>query len=320
MNNVVLGIDVGGTYIRVMAVDLSGQVRSFERSTGISSRKSSNKNMQRAIQKVVQEAGCELKDVVCMAAGLKFLNKHADKVWAESFTAIPGLKCRRTLVNDTIVAHAGAFRHQHGITAIGGSGSNLLAVTETGKKVFMRDFRYDTYLSAYDLGVDVIQRVIAGKIKQDDQELVEQLFQHLKVADLTDLRELFVNGEIESHMFRTFAPFVTDAAKRGITLACEVCNRAIDRLIFGMQLMVPCFTSKTVPVALMGSVFRSSYMKQGVQLRLKQPTNKDFKIIEPQFSPVAGAALMALESIGVIPDKDKLTRLGEHPEAKEPTQ
>lgn len=306
---VVLGIDIGGTYTRVMAVDLTGKVRSFKRTVGI-------KSIEKTVLKVIGETGSKLKDVVSVAAGLKGLNSSKDQEWAERLIEIPGLTCPRILVNDTVVAHTGAFGKQPGITVVGGTGSNLLGVIEKGKHIFIQEFWYSPFAGGYDLGLDITLRIIAGKAQKADQELVEKVLAHWNVSNITGLRDLFLKRRIDGNIPGTLAPFITDAAKRGIPLACDVCNDAIDRLLIAVQLLGSCFKSESVSVALTGSVLQSVYMNERVKLRLKKLKNKDYDIIEPTFSPVAGAVIMAFESIGIIPDEKILKRLRRHPETK----
>lgn len=312
--SIVVGIDAGGTHTRVIAVDLSGNVRSFEMTTGIS-RTVSTEYLQRAIKKAVFDAGCELKDVDALVAGVKHLNSPNDQQWADNFTDIPGLNCHRTQVNDAVVAHAGAFHNQPGIAVIGGTGSNIFAVTETGRHIFLREFRYDAVAGAADIGLDFARKVISGKGKQADEELVERLLFYYNVTDIAGIRDMFLTGQVQTNTFSYLAPYITDAAERGLPLACEVCDWALDKSKFAIELMSSSFTGDTVPVVLIGSVWKSSYMKQGFELRLLQPAQKEYKLIPPLFTPVAGAALMALESIGRYPDEDMIKRLNQHPAA-----
>lgn len=312
--SIVIAIDAGGTHTRVMAVDLSGSVRSFEMTIGIS-RTVSTEYIQRAIKKAVTDAGCELKDVAALVAGLKHLNRPDDQKWADSFTDIPGLNCHRIQVNDAVVAHAGAFRNQPGIAVIGGTGSNIFGVTEAGKHLFIRDFRYDAVAGAADLGLDFACRVIAGKGKQADEELINRMLVHFTVKEIVGIRDLFLTEQVQTNTFAALAPWITDAAERGLPLACSVCDRALDKSKFAIDLMGSCFSAHNISVVLIGSVWHSAYMKQGFEWRLLQPSQKEYKLIQPRLTPVAGAAIMALESLGLKPNEEMVKRLIQHPSA-----
>ncbi|WP_102349252.1 BadF/BadG/BcrA/BcrD ATPase family protein [Bacillus sp. Marseille-P3661] len=310
--SIVIGIDAGGTHTRVMAVDLSGNVRSFEMTIGIS-RTVSTQYIQRAIKKVVSDAGFELKDVRALVAGIKHLNKPNDQQWADSFTDIPGLTCQRLQVNDAVVAHAGALRKQPGIAVIGGTGSNIFGVTDSGKQLFIREFRYNAVAGAADLGLDFACRAIAGKGKQADEECINRMLTYFNVTSIEGIRDLFLSGQVQTNTFSPLAPFITDAAERGLPLASGVCNRALDKSKFAIDLMGSSFTAGSISVVLIGSVWQSTYMKKGLEWRLSLPAHKEYKLIQPQFTPVAGAAIMALESIDCHPNEEMLKRLKRHP-------
>jgi glucosamine kinase len=316
--SVVIGIDAGGTHTRVMVVDLKGSVLSFVKTSGIS-RSVSAEYLQQAIKKALSDAGCDLNDVTALAAGIKHLNRPNDQQWANSLTVIPGLDCPRIQVNDAVVAHRGAFGSQPGIAVIAGTGSNIFGVNEAGKHIFIRDFNYGAVAGAADLGLEFACRAIAGKGTPADKELINRMLVHYQATDIAEIRNLFLTGQVETNTFAPLAPYITDAAESGLPLGCSVCDRALDKSKFAIDLMGSCFTSERISVALIGSVWKSPYMKQGFASRLLQQAHKEYQLIQPQFTPVAGAAIMALESISFKSDEEMLKELSLHPAANPQT-
>jgi glucosamine kinase len=138
----VVGLDGGGTFTRALAADLSGRPLAYLETGGSNPQHNPHAEAEarRAIVGVVLEAGRELADVCCLGAGFAGLDDPADHEWAERFTTLPGLDCPRLVVNDAVVAHAGALLSQPGIIAISGTGSIIFGVTESGRHVRNYDF------------------------------------------------------------------------------------------------------------------------------------------------------------------------------------
>ena len=55
-------------------------------------------------------------------------------------------------------------------------------------------------------------------------------------------------------------------------------------------------------MALVGGVIRSPYLERAVKQVLTRKANRDYQVVEPAFSSVQGAVLMALERCGRVID------------------
>ena len=99
---------------------------------------------------------------------------------------------------------------------------------------------------------------------------------------------------------------------RGVPLAHSVCEEAIARLATGVRLVGGMFECDTVSYALIGSVARSDYIREGLTKALAPRTDKHYVAVEPALSPTAGAVLIALRRQGVTVDRGLIERLRSH--------
>lgn len=131
--SVVLGVDADGSYTRVACVDLNGVVLSVERAGGGSPTHNADaaEQVRLAVVDALDRAGRRPSDVTALVAGLAAFNRQSDRSWADRFFDIDGLECPLTIVNDTVVAQAGAFAGGPGIIVVAGTGSMILARSQT---------------------------------------------------------------------------------------------------------------------------------------------------------------------------------------------
>jgi glucosamine kinase len=306
---IVVGIDGGGTYTRAVAADLAGNVLAAVQTGAASPNKTADAgdNVQRAIRAVVDRSGRGLADVAALVAGLAGLDQPEDRVWAEQFVAVPGLECPREVMNDAVVAHAGALASRPGVIAISGTGSIILGVTETGRQIRNYDFHHYAATAARHLAFDAVYRILAGPIEEPSRQLVDEVLVYWRVRDLEALRELGSRGFVEdrferNRLFAALAPQVTGAAARGVPMACAVCDQAAETLAVGIRLVGRCLRDRPVSVALIGGVARDAYIHAAIDASLAHDSESAFQVVAPRFSCEIGAVLLALQRAGVSPD------------------
>ena len=327
MDAIVIGIDGGGTHTRVLCADLAGHILAYAETEGSHPRKnaSAETHVRTALSQVLAQAEREPGQVVALVAGFAGLDVLSsterlspDQSWAEKFTALPGLECPRHHVNDAVVAHAGAFCTEPGVIAIAGSGSTTLGITETGRFVRNRYFRYYTVASAGSLTHHTMIRLLTGEFSAADATFVQRFLEALDVDDIPDLRDKagdYTGRKQEEivHLYGSAAPLVTDAAQMGIPLAMAVCDDAISSLATGIRLVGGEFEKESVPYALIGSVARSAYIINGIEKALALKRDKRFYMLGPTLPPVAGAVLLALQKLDVTADDELIERLRDCP-------
>ncbi|MFL1671914.1 BadF/BadG/BcrA/BcrD ATPase family protein [Paenibacillus dendritiformis] len=326
MGNIVIGIDGGGTTTRVMTASLDGTVIAYAENGCCNPNKDvqAKQHVRDALQEAAARSG--RAPIAALCAGLAGLESEQDMVWAEEFTDAFGAATAsivRRHVNDGMVAHAGAFLGKPGIMAVAGTGSVVFGVNEAGRIVRNQDFHHYATAARF-LSYEAVYKIIAGYAAEADEAWVGEILRYWGTASVDDLSELGARGFVpdEHERMRRFgemAPYVTRAAGAGVPLARLVCDEAASAIEEGIRIVGSRFSEETLSVAFVGSVIRDPYIRRIVAERLQQaaaPGRKRFQVIEPALSPVAGAILLALQSIGVAITPDILARLQRHPRSR----
>ncbi|MFC5528816.1 BadF/BadG/BcrA/BcrD ATPase family protein [Cohnella yongneupensis] len=302
--DVIIGIDGGGTRTRVMVCDLLGNVLAYceKGSASVYRDRNASHNVQGAIAEALELAGKERHHVRGVGAGIAGYDSESDLEWIVPLTELPGLACPKWHVNDAIVAHYGAHLANPGIIVISGTGSIVVGINENGQYLRNYDFHHYAASAARFIAYDAVFEVLAGNTDETDESLVQSMLRHWGVQSLSDLFELARQGFTEERqqrdkLFGRFAPTVTEAAEHGSSLAIKVCNRAISQIKVGIELLAASFANDTVDVAFIGSVINSAYFARTVSETLLQGNNRRYNVVQPKLPPVAGGVLYAMNRL-----------------------
>lgn len=302
----VIGIDGGGTHTRVMIADLSGRVLSYIQSGSSSIYKDlrAKENMQQAMKEALERARVNPAEVKMLAAGVAGLDTESDYEWVQPLTSLNGLACPRKHVNDAVVAHYGAFLAEPGIVSISGTGSIIYARTETGREIKNYDLHHYAASAARSLAMEATFELLAGNSDDSDSGLTRDILHFWKASNVQELSLLALQGFIKEPLernrkFAELAPFVTKAAMQHSRLARRVCDRAIRQITVGTELLASYFSEPEVSVTFMGSVAQSDYFQQQLTAAMARGNNKKYRLVQPAFTPVAGAVLLAYRELGI---------------------
>ncbi|RKN85118.1 N-acetylglucosamine kinase [Paenibacillus ginsengarvi] len=318
--DVVLGIDGGGSYTRVMVSDLQGRILSYAEGGASSIHKDSNaaENVRSAIRSALANAGCRPGEVKGLCAGVAGYDSERDLEWVEALTDVEGLESPKWHVNDAVIAHAGAFLGEPGIVVVSGTGSILFAITEDGTRRRNYDFHHYAASAARFLSYDAVFEMLAGHARESDEFLMRDVLRYWNAGDMEHFRSIAAGGFVEDRQernkrFGLMAPIVTEAAKGGSRLARLVCDRAIDQIVVGVEMLGSCFQSDRVAVAGIGSVINSPYMKSELAAKLEHGQNKQYRLADAALSAVSGAVVMALKHVRAPIGPETFREIGKHP-------
>lgn len=189
--HVVIGIDGGGTYTRVMICDLWGHVLSFvERgSASIYKDEKAAQNVQGAIAEALRQANRTNEQVVALVAGIAGYDAPSDLEWITPLTELPGLSCPKWHVNDAVSAHSGALMGKPGIVVIAGTGSIIVGSTEDGQFIRNYDFHHYAVSAARSIAYDAVYEMLAGGYDETDRPLLLKMLEHFGVQAIDQLAE-----------------------------------------------------------------------------------------------------------------------------------
>ncbi|MEZ4861756.1 MAG: BadF/BadG/BcrA/BcrD ATPase family protein [Caldilineaceae bacterium] len=313
---VVLGIDGGGTHTRVVCADLAGNI--LGRAQGGAANPSKNPDAAAAVQQAILEALAAAQrrpqQIAALVAGLAGMDDPADQEWAQRFTTLSGLAVKPICVNDAVVAWAGALTLQPGIVVIAGTGCIVLGVTAAGRQISNYDLGHYANATARNLTYAAVFRILAEATTQSDEPLVTELLAYFAVQDIPSLAEATLGHEQlpraeRIRLYSGCAHLITGAAGQGVPLACAVCDQAATELAEAVRVVGALFDQDTILYACCGSVVRTSYLHQALQRHLDIPRRRCFLHQEPHFSPEIGALLLAYQQIALPLDQARLDQL-----------
>lgn len=299
-DDVVLGLDGGGTRTRVAVADLDGHLLGCAERGGASiefnDHKVAHDNLHGGVQAALSDAGHSVRDVVAFTAGVGGIGAPGAREKAEHALDIDGLPCQVHVVSDAVVAHIGAFRGDPGIIAICGTGSVVFGVTAAGEQIRNYDCVHYARASAHNVGERALHAILSDRAPAG-WALADRLLDRWECESIADLREAvrdedrFTNASSENP-FDSVAPLVTAAAADGDNIAGAICTEAVEEVVTGVRI-VGGYLDEPIDVAPAGSVLRSEHMT--AELRRQIAESNGYQYVDPVMSPVAGAVFDAID-------------------------
>lgn len=294
---IVVAVDSGGSTTRVACLDRYARVigRADGGSGSPEHSSTSEAEVRSTLAKALADAGRSTGDVVALVAGMAGLNVESDERWAIEHTHLDGLTESRTHLNDSIVAHVGAFLGQPGVLVIAGTGSIMLGIDRQGR-LHRSDHLHHYAGAARHLAYDVVHRLLIGDGGHD--QLLPLALLHWGVNDLDALRgavEAPYESEVVKRSFGTFAPEITSRVDTS-ALARDAVAELARRTALGLRLVgAPLGNSVTWSGA--GSLATDGAFIAAVDHELAQ-SSADYRYTPAAMSPLGGAALLAIRSAG----------------------
>lgn len=310
----VVGIDSGGSHTRAVCVALDGRVLGRATSGGGSPTHNADarEHVRAAITGALACAEIDPASVISLAAGMGGLADDSGLGWAREFVSIDGLDCPRQLVNDAVVAHAGAFVDGPGIMVVAGTGSIIWAINEAGEHI--TNDRYRHYAGgARHLSFDAMARILVGEDTEADATFIREIFEYWNVRDKRTLRRRILGLQSVDHndikrLYGGMTPLITAHAEQS-PLASASCWWLVRSTCVGVRLLAGDFATDTVRVGLEGSLATCPTFATRIARELAESTGDRVRVVPARLNPAAGAALMALWQAGIEADESTLDRL-----------
>jgi N-acetylglucosamine kinase len=311
---IVAGVDGGGTNTRAVLVTEDGAVLgtgvagpSNYDDVGVDATKES---IQRALREAWRQVGEPPRSCDAVFLGMAGVVSEIDRVTIRKIAAELRMAPPRQIGvdHDIRISLAGSLAGDEGIALIVGTGSSCY-----GRRVNGREWRaggwahlLDDVGSGYYLG---LQAMIAAVRDTDGRGAPTALSQcvlaALKLPDMQDImRRLYHDGMSRAEI-AALAPLVIEVAAAGDAIAGEIITRGVNELALMVKTVAEklefrldkVLVSVTGGVAQTGPIYKEPLY---AGIRRYVPTAQ---IVEPKLPPVLGAALLALESLGVKPTK-----------------
>ncbi|NYH91920.1 hypothetical protein [Actinopolymorpha rutila] len=310
----VVAVDAGGTQTRVGCFGLDGALlaRGFGAGGSPSHNHTAAENVCSTIAGAVTGGGLAVEDAVAMTAGVAGYPIDGEVDWIDAFFDSCVVTCPRQVVNDAVIAHRGALAGVPGIIVVGGTGSMIAAITADG--TVLESGRFQHYAGgARHLVYDVMHRVLLGDHVDADRKLIETVLAWWGARDVADLRRIVLGlGGLDyndvKRRYGSLAPAIT-AAVDSSPLADAAVTRLAEKTAAGVRLLAPLVSGASVPVALAGALATAPGFAERLGRLLTVGSAPAISVASAALDPLSGAALMALQSVGVSVTPQLLSRL-----------
>lgn len=306
-----LGIDGGGTHSRAVLVSETGRVlgtgaagTSNYHNVGLAA---AAENLRLAAQAAFRQAA--LPGLCASAAFLGLAGVKSTKDIAQMTAAAAAIDLAPagniTVVNDLHNALAGGLSGRPGIALIAGTGTNCLGRDAQGRTFMCGGWGWllDDEGGAFGLALSAVKAVArSADGRGRATTLLPAAIAFFGVSEPNELLARFCVWKWTPAEVAEFAPVVTRHAAQGDVVAQTVLAsgaRALCELVAGTirGLDFP----KGPEVVLLGGCGRSGPPYQNLVEAEIRAACPNIKLIEPEGSPVAGAAFNALRAGGINP-------------------
>lgn len=308
---VVIGVDGGGSQLRVALVSETGAV------LGVSVSGPGNyhdvgaeavrANLEEALAHAFAEAGVQRRP-----AGAAFLGM-ASVVSDDDQAAILWVARNVRLASDEAIgvdhdlriAHAGGFAGRPGIVLIVGTGSSCYGRTEGGRTWRAGGWgsRLDDLGSSSYLGLQAMIAAVRAHDGRGEQTVLRERV--LETLQLSDINQIMFRVDAERFSRRDtakLASLVTHAAHEGDTVALRIIERGSDELALmietvASQLGLGDTPEEPVDITMTGGLLDAGPIITGPLCRAIGRRIPHGRIVDERMPPVFGAALLALERL-----------------------
>ncbi|MDZ7799605.1 MAG: ROK family protein [Trueperaceae bacterium] len=303
----VLGIDVGGTYTRAVAVSLAGRILGrAERQAGnprTTSERASRDAVLAAVHAVRDQARGRVRHVTLGIAGLIMAGEADERTrWRELIGADNVL-----VDSDARIAHAAAFGRAPGVCVVAGTGSQCLAFGPSGERVRVGGWgpRFGDEGSAYWIARRAIASALHDMDRAEETSMLRTLAAYAGVAmgappseRTRRLVNVLYDPALPLGHHARFAEEVGRLAGEGDAGAAALLAEAGRQL--AEQALVAGARAGTARVAGSGGVLRgNAEVRRSFEAALR---DRGAEPVTPWTTPELGAAYLSLVALGVDAD------------------
>ena len=310
---VILAIDGGGSRTRCLAISRDWKILGAG-AGGASNHLLVDKRIVRtsldqAIKAALAAADITSADVVCVSAGLAGVDY--DGAGADEMR---NLFCEfgfadAVINGDMVIAHTGALAGEAGVLALAGTGSCILGIDATGKRVKVGGWGpvYGDEGSAHrigQMGLRAAARAFDGR--GEKTALLDAILKEFGISDFQKTIELVYLRGMQPREIAALSRVAYKVAEAGDKAAIKIFAQAGEELAESVAAAIRRLNLQETNVSYQGAVLESCAI---VRERLAECLKKDFpniEIIAPKFAPVIGAFLLGCKAVGWTIDENDL--------------
>jgi N-acetylglucosamine kinase-like BadF-type ATPase len=285
----VMGIDGGGSGVRVVitdeALNVIASAEGGSANPNSAGREAAAQTIQQAMRAALVQASVEVAAVGVGIAGTITL-----KEWVRETVVAVLPDAKIYAASDFEIALVGANGERRGVLILAGTGSVAFGINAEGETAQVGGWGYllGDEGSGYLIGLKALQAVVrAADGREPPTALTEQV---LRTLGMTSAQELiqWVYAPGRTREIAGLAPLVLDASEDAVAL--EIITEAVAELTLMAHTVVRRLKIESPAYAFAGGLLSEvNVVSNGLCAALSLPG-----IPQPKYSPVIGAALLAL--------------------------
>lgn len=295
----VIGIDGGGTHVRVVVCDRALAVRGEAHGAAVNpstvGKDTSSLRIRETIQAALVNANTEALEISAVAAGIAgAATEHFGPWIVETIRAeLPAANVIHS--SDYEIALVGAIGERHGISVIAGTGSAAYGVHRDGRSLRQGGFGYllGDEGSGYWLGREALAHVLREMDgRATPSALSRKILQAIGLSQPLDIVPWLYRAENpRTADVAALAPIVLKVAEDGDRVAQGYVARAASELAQMVRYLQLKLSLEDAPVAFIGGLLEHDNRLVEVLLRRLHLNERPVA----RYSPAVGAAILALQ-------------------------
>lgn len=303
-----MGIDGGGTSLRVVVVDTNmqvlHQVQGETANPSIIGEAESAARIQQGVTMALHQAGVTQADVRAVGIGIA----GASAVYAEDWlratvrVILPGVFVAPS--SDNEIALVGAHAARRGVLLLSGTGSVAFGINEAGESRQIGGWGYlmGDEGSGYWIGMEALRAIVRAQDQRSpDTALTTLVLEHLGLSHPVELIRWLYRGKDSpadaasrgvprNREVAALSGLVMAAAESGDKVANRIIDTAAIELADHCRAVIRVLAIQDAHVGFAGGLLTNNTL---LRQRVIDTFGSDVKIITPRYPPVVGAALLA---------------------------
>jgi N-acetylglucosamine kinase-like BadF-type ATPase len=299
----VLGIDGGGSNLRVVLTDahltICGQSQGGSTNPNVVGRDASGQSIREAIGETLASAGLSGEQIAGVGIGIAGASQPDFKVWLQQVVADVTPGAQLVISSDFEIALVGAHGKRRGVLVLAGTGSLAYGINSRGNTALVGGWGYllGDEGSGYWLGMEALRAVLRMVDERGAQtSLTQAVFDTFQLQQSRDVVVwLYQSDTPRVRQIAELAPLVFAHAAAGDAVAEQIVTTGARELALAARTVLHRLDREPLPIAFTGSLLSTpNPLSNSLCALLGLP---DLPI--PRYSPALGAALLALDMLGL---------------------
>lgn len=264
--SIAIGMDIGGTKTRCIAIDLSSGKILAKAIEGAANPASTPRNIvidtiRRCVSACLDSASRKSSDVVVVGIASAGVGKgYWRKIFEEALEVLGIASDKIDVFEDYVAAHVACFLFNSGILYIAGTGSSLYGVCrDRAVKIGGWGHLLDDEGSAYQVGRDGIAVALRSwDGREESTELLNALLKFFNIDNPEMIIPIIYGSQNPKLLIASFAKEVVSLAKKGDRKALEIIEKSVREIFKSLVVAMKRLDCRDIGIAIVGGFYEGA--------------------------------------------------------------